>query len=90
MKGLKRWIGALVAALFLSTATLHAFAHVGADADAGCAVCVVQHAGAVAVPAPCVVSASAPSVALAELPALRVSSCRGVRADARAPPASRA
>jgi hypothetical protein len=90
VKTLTRWIGALVAVLFLSTATLHVFAHVGADPDAGCVLCLVQHAGAVSAPVPRIVSASVPSAVLAELPGPRVPSRRPVGAGARAPPASRA
>lgn len=90
MNGLKRWLGALVAVLFLSTATLHAFAHVGAADHDGCAVCSVQQAGAIAAVAPAVVSAPVVSipVAIASAPSVRAATLAA--APARAPPSSRA
>jgi hypothetical protein len=90
MIGLKRWLGALVAVLFLSTATLHAFAHVGAADNDGCAVCSVQQAGAVAAPAPAIVAAPVDSVSVAEPSAPSVCAASLAAAPARAPPSSRA
>lgn len=91
MNGLKRWLGALVAVLFLSTAALHVFTHVGdAEFDASCAVCHVQQTGGVAAAAPAVAPAPVLAVAIAELPAPAVRAASAAAAAARAPPAPRA
>jgi hypothetical protein len=86
VKGLKRWLGALVAVLFLSTATLHVLAHHG-EADGDCAVCQVQVSSLPAVAAPCVVVVQtfefvAPAASVPLVLAARV-----VAVPARAPPA---
>jgi hypothetical protein len=82
----KRWVAALVAVIFLSTATLHVFAHHD-DADGGCTVCQVQASSMTAVSAPHVVSVRtiefAPAPALVSLLAAE----SVVDAPARAPPA---
>jgi hypothetical protein len=82
----KRWVAAAVAVLFLSTATLHVFAHHG-DADAGCTVCQVQQTSLPSAPAPAIAAVPVPVVALAEVPAPSFVSTRPVAAAARAPPA---
>ena len=83
---MKRWVAAVVAVLFLSTATLHVFAH-GGDADAACATCHVQQAGAISAPAPRVVSVPVPAVELPEVRAPRTVSIFTAPRSARAPPA---
>ncbi len=90
MNALTRWLGALVAVLFLSTATLHALSHVGADLDHGCAVCSVQQAGAVSAPAPAVVGTPLSSSAVSAPPAPAARAASVSAAPARAPPSSRA
>jgi hypothetical protein len=50
----KRWVAAFVAVLFLSTATLHVFAHHG-ESDGACTVCQVQATSMPAAAAPRVV-----------------------------------
>jgi hypothetical protein len=81
----KRWVAAVVAVLFLSTATLHVFAHVG-DADGACAVCHVQQAGVVLSPVPVVAAAPTLETALPEPAAPRAAAARAVAGSARAPP----
>lgn len=91
MNGFKRWLGALVAVLFLATAALHVFTHVGAvDFDASCAMCHVQQAGAVAVPAPAVAVAPVLGAAVADLAAPAVRAASAAAVPARAPPSVRA
>ena len=82
---MKRWVAALVAALFLSTATLHVFAHVG-DVDAACAVCHVQQAGVVAAPAPAVAASPVLESELPVFAASRAVPARAAAVSARAPP----
>ena len=84
---MKRWIAALLAVLFLSTATLHALSHHGL-ADADCGVCHVQQASLPAAPAPAVAAAPVLRSDLAQAPAPRPRATRPVAAAARAPPAS--
>jgi hypothetical protein len=81
---MRRWVAAVVAVLFLSTATLHVFAHHSADAD--CGVCHVQQASLPSTAAPSVVAAPVPEVLLAEPPAPRALTARLAAAAARAPP----
>jgi hypothetical protein len=83
----KRWVAAVVAALFLSTATLHVFTHVGAAADDGCAVCHMQQSGAVAAPLPVVAVSRVVEIVLPLPSAPRTAAARIVDAPARAPPA---
>ena len=83
---MKRWVAALVAVLFLSTATLHVFAHHG-DADGGCVVCQVQQTSLPSAAAPTVVSVPVPVVALVEAAVPRLFSARPAASAARAPPA---
>jgi hypothetical protein len=82
----KRWVAAVVAVLFLSTATLHVFAHHGA-ADTDCGVCHLQQASLPSAPAPAIVSAPLPFVAVAELASPQEASAPRATAAARAPPA---
>jgi hypothetical protein len=82
----KRWVAALVAVLFLATATLHVFAHRG-DVDDACAVCQVQASSLPAAAAPCVVVVQTLEF-LSPPPSLpRALAARVVSAPARAPPA---
>ncbi len=83
---MKRWVAAIVAVLFLSTATMHVFSHVGEDAGI-CATCHVQQAGAISAPAPRVVSVPVPAIALPEVQAPRAVSIFTAPRSARAPPA---
>jgi hypothetical protein len=83
---MKRWVAAILSVLFLSTATLHVFAHVG-NTDAGCGVCHVQQAGVVVAPAPSVVVVAAPGEVLAPLPVPRRVAAAVAAGSARAPPA---
>jgi hypothetical protein len=82
----KRWVAALVAVLFLSTATLHLFTHHG-ESDDGCSVCQVQASSLTSAPAPCVVVVRT----IESVPAPKVVSGRIARrvatTPARAPPA---
>ena len=82
---MKRWVAALVAVLFLSTATLHVFAHHDA-ADAGCVVCHVQRTSLPGAAAPSVVAAPAPGAPVAPASAPRLLPSRPSAAAARAPP----
>ena len=82
---MKRWASALLAVLFLFTATLHIFAHHGA-ADSDCGVCSVQQASLPSAPPPVVAAVPVPIVALVEAAAPRLISARPVAAAARAPP----
>ena len=83
---MKRWAAAVVAVLFLSTATLHVLVHADLD-DGACAVCHAQTASHAAAPAPAVVSAPVPSVLLAQAAVPRAVAARPVPGVARAPPA---
>jgi len=81
----KRWVAALVAVLFLATATLHVFAHHGVSDDA-CAVCQVQASSLPGAAAPCLVA-----VRTLETPppppfVPRAREAHAVAAPARAPP----
>ena len=80
-----RWFAALIAALFLSTATLHAFAHVG-DSDAACAVCHVQQAGGVQAAAPRVVASPLVEIELPTFAASRAVAVPVAAVPARGPP----
>jgi hypothetical protein len=82
----KRWVAALVAVLFLSTATLHVFAHHG-ESDGDCAVCQVQASSLPSVPAPCLVVVRTFELVAPPAPAPRAAAARVVVAPARAPPA---
>ena len=83
---MKRWIAAFVAFLFLSTATLHVFAHHGAN-DSNCGVCHVQQASLAAAPAPAVAVAQALETEVVQPAAPHPRSERPLAAAARAPPA---
>ncbi|MFI5345948.1 MAG: hypothetical protein ACHQ51_06195 [Elusimicrobiota bacterium] len=82
---MRRWVAAVVAVLFLSTATLHVFAHVG-DSDGGCATCHVQQAGGVQAAAPKVAVASTIEIALPSFVVSRTVPARTSAVPARAPP----
>jgi hypothetical protein len=86
---MRRWLAAVLAAVFISTATLHVFCHLG-ETSAPCGVCDVQQAGAVAAPVPAVVPSAVVVVVLPDAVAPQTSGAAVVRAAARAPPASRA
>ena len=82
---MRRWVAAVVAVLFLSTATLHIFAHhSGADVD--CGVCLVQQASLPSTAAPTVAAVPVPEFTLAQAAAPRALSARPAVAVARAPP----
>ena len=82
---MRRWVAAVVAVLFLATATLHIFAHrSGADVD--CGVCLVQQASLPSMAGPAVAAVAVPEITLAEAPAPRALSARPAAAVARAPP----
>lgn len=82
---MRRWVAAVVAVLFLSTATLHPIAHVG-DSDGTCSVCRVQQNGVFVAPAPAVVVVAIPETEVAEALPPAVSAAALLRAAARAPP----
>ncbi len=83
---MKRWIAAFVAVLFLATATLHVFAHVG-EADGDCSVCQVHASTLPALPAPRVVVVTIVEFTAPSKPVrLSLPSCV-VSVPARAPPA---
>jgi hypothetical protein len=82
----KRWAAALVAVLFLSTATLHVLAHHG-ETDDDCAVCQVQAASLPAAPAPAVVCVRTIELLAPPAPVARFRAARPAAAPARAPPA---
>ena len=82
---MRRWVAAVVAVLFLSTATLHVFAHVG-DTDTACAVCHVQQAGGVQAAAPRVVVSPLVEMELPSFAACRAVPTRPSAVPARAPP----
>jgi hypothetical protein len=86
VKGLKRWLGVLVAVLFLSTATLHVLAHHG-ETDGDCSVCQVQASSLPAAAAPCVVVVQTLQSAPQPKPAATVVAARIAVLPARAPPA---
>lgn len=83
---MKRWARAVLAVLFLATATLHVLAHHGA-VDSDCGVCSVQQASLPGAPAPVVAASSVLAVELIQPAAPQSSSARPVAAPARAPPA---
>jgi hypothetical protein len=82
---MKRWACAVLAVLFLSTATLHVFAHHGA-ADSDCGVCSVQQASLPSAPAPIIAAGPALVADLVQPDMLLPRSARPVAAAARAPP----
>lgn len=82
---MKRLAAAILAILFLSTATLHIYAHVG-DADTGCSVCHVQQAGVAAAAVPAVVSTPVLETELPAFAAARAIPARSAAVSARAPP----
>lgn len=86
---MKRWAAALVAVLFLSTATLHILSHADLT-ESSCAVCHMQEASLPGGPSPRVVFTPASPVRLAQAAAPRAASARPVPGTARAPPATRA
>lgn len=83
---MKRWVAAVVAVLFLTTATLHILSHSDLT-ERSCVVCHMQEASLPAAPAPAVVAVEAPSVEIAEAPLPRAAAVRPVPGTARAPPA---
>ena len=82
----KRWVAALVAVLFLSTATLHVFAHHG-ESDDACAVCQVQVSSLPAVASPCVVVVRTLEFVSPRTPIPRALAACVSATSARAPPA---
>ncbi|MDE2143019.1 MAG: hypothetical protein KGL74_06200 [Elusimicrobia bacterium] len=86
---MKRFVAAVVAFLFLSTATLHVFAHVG-EVHGDCAVCQVQQAGVVVAAAPCVAAAALVAIEVPPLPALRALPARTFAVPSRGPPSASA
>jgi hypothetical protein len=82
----KRCAAALVAVLFLATATLHVLAHHG-ESDGDCAVCQVQASSLPAAPAPRIVVVSTLEILPPPAPAPQADAVRVVLAPARAPPA---
>jgi hypothetical protein len=82
---MRRWIAAVVAALFLTTATLHVFAHVG-DTDSACAVCHVQQAGGVQAAAPRIVVSPLVEIELPSFAASRAVAVPVAAVPARGPP----
>ena len=85
MRRLKSWLGALLALVVLSTATLHILSHADLT-ESSCVVCHMQEASVPAAPAPAVVAVEAPSTAVDAAPAPEASQSAVVAASARAPP----
>lgn len=83
---MRRWAAAVIAILFLATAGLHVYSHVG-GADFDCSVCQVHQAGAVAAPVPVIAASPVAECLLAALPAPHAAAVLVSRAAARAPPA---
>ncbi len=86
---MKRWIGAFVAAVFLSTATFHVLAH-SDPTDSSCVVCHIQEASLPAAPAPAIVAPLVVSAAVADVSAPAAVLRCVVASGARAPPTVRA
>ena len=86
MIGLKRWMSALVAVVFLATAAIHEVAHSALN-EAACAVCQISLAALPAAPSPSVAVSPIPEVAVVEAAAFYFVSHRVAVGEARAPPA---
>ncbi|MFI5348612.1 MAG: hypothetical protein ACHQ2Z_03640 [Elusimicrobiota bacterium] len=83
---MKRWVAALVAFLFLATATLHVLAHRG-ESDSACVTCQAQTASMTAVTPPSLVVVRTFEIVSPRTSVARVLSERVAAAPARAPPA---